>query len=272
MKNLWQLIKSPLLTAAFVLLGLFIWSSFSYLLPFQLPGSPVSKDALFTAEGTGEVTYVPDTALLYLGVSKTAATQEEAKNQANKIINQITEELKKLGIDKKYIKTTNFSVNENYDYGIMPAAEPMVVEDKMGIMPPSRSKVRGYVANANLEVRVKPLDKAERAIDVATKAGATQVGTSQLVLDEQKQKELESQARIEAIKNAKEKAKQISEAAGIRLGRVVSVQEGGGGYPVPYLMKAEGRTMDSSAPAPATQIEPGENKISLSVTLSYETR
>ena len=142
----------------------------------------------------------------------------------------------------------------------------------MMIVPPSRTKTNGYAANVSLEVRVTPLDKAEAAIDAATKAGATQVSTSQLVLDEKKQKELESQARLEAIKDAKEKAKALADAAGIRLGRVVDVQESGGGYPIPYMRTMELK-IDSagSAPVPPTQINPGENKISISVTLSYET-
>ena len=104
------------------------------------------------------------------------------------------------------------------------------------------------------------------------KAGATQVGTSQLILNEEKQKELENKTRIEAIKKAKEKAAEISKAAGIRLGRVVSVNENGGGYGMPYARTMELK-MDSAAamPVPATEINPGENKISVSVTLSFET-
>jgi uncharacterized protein YggE len=268
MKKVWNAIKTPLLTAVFVLLGLMLYHQFSYVLPF---GHSPNKNALFTADGTAEASYVPDTALLYLGVNKTAATQEEAKNEANKVINQITADLKKLGIAEKDIKTTNFSVNENYNYEVMPleATEPAVTGDKMTILP-RNPKARGYIASANLEVRVKPLDRAEQAIDAATKAGATQVGTSQMVLDEAKQKELEKQARLEAIKNAKEKAKEISDAAGIRLGRVVSVQESGGGGVRPYMMM---KSMDTTAAAEAvpTQLNPGENKVSVSVTLSFET-
>lgn len=261
-------LKTPLLTAAFVLAGLLLYSFASPFLPWRT--QPISKEALFTADGTAEVSYVPDTALLYLGVNKKAATQEEAKNEANKVINKIVEDLKKLGIDKKYIKTTNFSVNEDYDYSVMPV-DAVGTQEKMMIAPDRRPKIRGYVANASVEVRVKPLEKAEQAIDAATKAGATQVGTSQLIVDEEEQKKLEADARIQAITNAKVKAQEISKAAGIRLGRVVSVQEGGsGGYPRTMMLKAESAA-DATAPVPATELNAGENKISISVTLSYET-
>ena len=197
MKRFWQAIKTPLLTAIFVLLGLFLYVNFSYALPFGY--HPSNKDALFTADGTGEVTYTPDTSLIYLSVEKTANTQDEAKNEANKVIDQITGELKKLGIAEKDIKTTNFSVNQNYSSGI-------TAEEQKMIMPVRQTTPNGYIANASLEVRVKPLSKAQQAIDLATRVGATQVGTSQMVVDDAKQKDLEDQARLQAVKNAKEKA------------------------------------------------------------------
>ena len=268
MTNLWKNIRNPLLTAVFVLIGMFFYVNFSYALPFGF--HQTNKDAVFTADGTGEVSYTPDTALLYLSVEKTATTQDEAKNEANKVINQITADLKKLGVEEKNIKTTNFSVNPNYNNQPVSETSSSGASDKMMLMPIRITKGNGYTANASLEVRIKPLNKAEQAIDLATKDGVTQVGTSQMVLDDTKQKELENRARVEAIKNAKEKAKEISTAAGIRLGRVVSVQEGGGGYPRPMLMKADmaAGSMETSAP---TQLNPGENKVSVTVTLSYET-
>jgi|SRR6185369_1585632 len=260
MNNLWKNIKNPLLTAVFVLVGMFLYVNYSYALPFGYHSA--NKDAVFTSDGTGEVTYTPDTSLLYLSVEKAAATQDEAKNQANKIINQITADLKKLGVEEKNIKTTNFSVNPNYNNEISP-------EGKMMLMPVRQTTPNGFVANASLEVRVKPLSKAEQAIDIATKDGATQVGTSQMIVDDATQKELQSKARLAAIKNAKEKAKELADAAGIHLGRVVSIQENGGGYPRPMLMKADSAgTFEAIAP---TQLNPGENTISVTVTLSFET-
>jgi uncharacterized protein YggE len=266
MKKFWHAIKNPLITAAFVLLGMFLYVNFSYALPFGY--RQTNNNAMFTSDGTGEVTYTPDTALIYLSVNKTALTQESAKDQANEVINKITEELKKLGIAEKDIKTTGFSVGPNY--GNEPISADAEVSTKLMIAPERPTTGKGYTASVSLEVRVKPLDKAEQAIDVATKGGATQVGTYQMVIDEAKQKELEDQARIEAIKKAKEKAKSLADAAGIRLGRVVSVQDNtGGGYPRPMLLKMDAAA--ESFEAAPTQLNPGENTVSVSVTLSFET-
>ncbi len=270
MMKFWQAIKNPLLTALFVLLGMYLYVNFSYALPFGY--HQTNKDALFTADGRGEVTYTPDTSLIYLSVEKTATTQDEAKSEANKIIDQITADLKKLGVAEKDIKTTNLSVNPNYNNQPMSEAQPEsgTVSNKMVAIPVRPTTGNGYTANASLEVRVTPLDKAQQAIDAATKDGATQVGTSQMVVDNAKQKDLEDQARLQAVKNAKEKAQQLANAAGIHLGRVISVQENNGGFVRPMLMKTDMAQPLAVGSAP-TQLNPGENTISVSVTLSYET-
>ena len=71
--------------------------------------------------------------------------------------------------------------------------------------------------------------------------------------------------------NAKEKAKSLADAAGIRLGRVVDVQESGGGYPIPFMRTMELKAEDAAAAMPVTELNPGENKVSMTVVLSYET-
>lgn len=213
---------------------------------------------MFTVQGTGEVTAIPDTALLSLGVSKTASSVQTAQDQVNGIINKITTDLKALGVEEKNIKTVNYSVNPNYDYAS------------------GSQKITGYIVNADVQVRMKPIDKANEAIDISTKDGATNVGNIQFVIDEQERKKLEEEARKKAIGEAKSKAESISKVSGIRLGKLIDVQEtGGNNYPQPMAydsMKLEtANRAGGEAAVPPTQLNPGENKITSNVTLSYET-
>ena len=251
---MWQAVRTPLLTVLFVFIGLIAFLKLNGPVPFSVNSVSSIKESMFTVQGTGEVTAIPDTALLSLGVNKNASTVQAAQDQVNNIINQITTDMKNLGVEEKNIKTTNYSVNPNYDYS------------------GSTQRINGYVVNADIQVRLKPIDKANEAIDLATKAGATNVGGIQFVLDETKQKELEEEARKKAIEAAKAKAISISKVSGIGLGRLVDVQESGSGYqpPLPYAaMKAEDSRAGNAAPA--TELNPGENKVSSNVTLSYET-
>lgn len=251
---MWQSIRTPFLTVLFVFIGLVLFVKVVGPVPFTVNSVSSVKETMFTVQGTGEVAAIPDTALISLGVNKTAPTVESAQNQVNTIISKITADLRALGVEEKKIKTVNYSVNPNYDYTN------------------GSQKINGYVVNADIQVRLQPIDKANEAIDIATKDGATNVGGIQFVLDEKKQRELEEQARKEAIDAAKAKAQSISKVSGIKLGRLVDVQENGNGYqpPMQYsAMKAE----DSRAgqAVPPTELNPGENKVSSNVTLSYET-
>lgn len=221
-------------------------------------------------------------------LKKKAATVEAAKNEVNKIVNQLTNDLKALGVKEKDIKTTNFSVSSPYPYysADVPQADVVMESEavqsmpaqpeSMRIMPVPPVKPGGqklYAVNANIEVRVSPIETAEKAIDAATKAGANQIGGIQFVVNDAEQKKLEQQARKQAIENAKEKAKDIADAAGIKLGKVIDVQESFGGYPIAYGRAEMMLKSDSGQPtAPPTELNPGESKISISVTLSYETR
>ena len=89
------------------------------------------------------------------------------------------------------------------------------------------------------------------------------------VEDEEK---IKVEARKKAIENAKEKAKVLAKDLGVRLGKMVSFSESGGGYPI-YARTLEalgGGNGIVSAPSP--QIEPGEQEIRSIVTVTYEFR
>ncbi len=246
-------IKIPFFTILFLFLGVFLYTKFFGPIPFSVTSVVTTKQNLFTTQGTGEVAAIPDTALVSLGVNKEAATVEAAQTQVNGIINKITSDLKSLGVDPKNIKTTNYNVSPQYDYNS------------------GQQVARGYTVSANIEVKVTPIEKANQAIDIATKDGATQVGNVQFVLDDTKQKQLENQAREEAIKEAKEKASSIAKTAGITLGRIVDVQESTSGGIQPMYRTTDLKLESAGSEAPPTELNPGENKVSVTVSLSYET-
>src|SRR5258708_2234429 len=168
-------LRTPFFTILFIFLGLSLYTKFLGPIPFYVNNITTTKNDLFTVGGKREVSAIPDTAMISFGVNKTSSTVEDAKNQVNTIINKITDDLKQLGVDSKNITTTNYSVNPNYDYIS------------------GQQKPQGYTVDAQIEVKVTPIDKANDAIDTATKDGATQVGGAQFVVDDQKQKNLETQ-------------------------------------------------------------------------------
>ena len=163
----------------------------------------------------------------------------------------MTKDLKALGIDEKKIKTTNYSVYPNYDYR------------------EGGQRIRDYNVNATLEVEVTPIDKVNDAIDKATSAGANTIGGIQFTVDEEKKKELEREARKDAIDEAEKKAEELASDAGMRLGKIINIFESPGYEPGPIFLEAEGRG-GTKVVEPSTELQPGETAISVSVPLTYE--
>ncbi|MEK7571326.1 MAG: SIMPL domain-containing protein [Patescibacteria group bacterium] len=246
-------LKIPFFTVLFIFVGLLAYTKIFGPLPFSVTSTTTTKESLFTVQGTGEVTAIPDTAIVSLGVNKQATTVEVAKQQVDQIINKITEDVKAQGVEANNIKTTNYSVNPSYDWTS------------------GQQQLTGYQVDASIQVEVTPIDKANTVVDLATKDGATQVGGITFIVNEEKRKELQAEARKQAIAEAKEKAKALSSEADIRLGRIIDVQETDVNPVAPMRYEMSAMAKDSVEPAQTTELNPGENVITSMVTLSYET-
>lgn len=245
-------LKTPFFTVLFVFSLLYLFTTVFGPLPLSINSVTTNKSDLFTVTGEGEATAIPDTALLTLGVTKEASTVQQAQTEVNKIANKITEDLKNLGVQVKNIKTTNYSVNPNYDFSN------------------GRQTVSGYSVSQNMEVRLQPIEQANKALDLATAAGANAIGGITFVLDDKEQEKLEQSARKEAIASAKKKATETAALAGIRLGKIINVTESNN-FPVMPYAAAEMKLTDSAGGGEPTRVTPGENTVRITVSLSYQT-
>lgn len=227
---------------------LFVYTKLFGPFPFAVNSVQTTKQDLFQVTGQGSATAVPDTAHISFGVTKQAATVADAQNQTNTVVNAILAALKKLGINTKDLKTTNYSVNPNYS---------------------SSQTITGYTVTQNIDVKVQPLDKANQAIDTITKNGANLVGQVTFGFSDDMQKKLEDQARKDAVTKAKAQAQSLSQAAGVHLGPIINISENPT-TPEPLVrpMALEGKVQDTNT-AP-TEITPGTSEITTSVTLSYQ--
>ena len=70
---------------------------------------------------------------------------------------------------------------------------------------------------------------------------------------------------------AKEKAQSLARVSGLRLGRIIDVQENGAIRPVMFQEQSMNKVSGEGETTPPTQITPGENTVKVSITLSYET-
>ncbi len=104
-------------------------------------------------------------------------------------------------------------------------------------------------------------------IEGTTNAGANEVSDLQFTID--KEDELKAQARAEAINKAKTKAKELAQQLGIKLVRISNFSESG---LVPYFYSMKEAAPLGIGGGETPQIETGENKIEVTVSITYEIR
>jgi uncharacterized protein YggE len=240
---------------------LFVYLKLAGPIPFFINSVNTTKTDLFSSSGEGQVTAVPDQATINAGITDQATTVTEAQNKVNKTSDKIIQDVKKLGLSDKDIKTTNYSVNPNYSNEIVPMGGPM--------MGSGQQNIAGYTVTQNLEIKVKPIDKANKVVDVSTADGANLVGGVNFTFSDDLQKSLSKQATQQAVADAKNNAQTLANASGVRLGKIVNVIQNSN-QPRPVMMGGgiASKTLDQSAP---TNVTPGENTLTIDVVLYYET-
>ncbi|HEX6742286.1 MAG TPA: SIMPL domain-containing protein [Sphingomicrobium sp.] len=199
---------------------------------------------------TGEATRVPDVAVISAGVVTRAASARAALQQNAAQMERVRAALKRAGIADRDIQTSNISLNPEYRY----------VQDQ----PP---RLTGYSASNQLSVRFRDIAKSGDILDALVAEGANSINGPSLTID--KPDEALDEARTKALAVGRARADLYARALGMQVVRLVSVSESGGGYPVPPPMPV---MMEARAQAAGTKIDPGEQKLSVSLGMVFELR
>lgn len=218
----------------------------------EIDNRPDQQNAI-SVTGNGEVFVKPDVAQISLTVEKEAVSVIGAQEAATQAINKVVAFLKESKIEDKDIKTTNYNIYPRYDY-----------------LERSGRVLRGYVVSQTLDVKIRKIDEAGKILGGATMAGANQVGGINFTVDDMEA--IKRQARQEAINDAKEKAKQLVKDLEVRMGRLINYSEGGNNWiPLPYATRESALGMGGGGEI-APEIPSGENKVTISVTLTYQIK
>lgn len=213
------------------------------------------RDPVITVSGEGDASVAPDMAILSFSVVKQAQTAADALSENSKAMGDVQAALKKAGVADKDLQTSNFSVQPVYKQ----------FEPKDGIYIPP--EITGYQVTNGLTVRVRELAKLGEILDSSVRLGINQGGDIAFTND--KPEETVTEARKAAVADAIAKAKTLSEAAGVKLGRVLEISENmQRPMPVPpTMMRAAAMEKSDSVP-----IATGENtyKVNVNVTFALE--
>jgi uncharacterized protein YggE len=211
-------------------------------------------ETLLSLSASGEAATVPDLATMTMGVEASGKDAKAANQAATDKANAIVAALADFGVSKGDVQTSNVSLGR-VDFG------------------PRKGQ---YSASNTLTVRLHDVPRAGQAVAAATAAGANVLGGPSLQVDDPEK--ANRGAYIAAYKAARTRAEAYAEAAGMEIGRVIAIRdggEGGGGYrPM--------ATMDAAAPppviaqaaavAPPPAIMPGTNRTRVTVQVDFALR
>ncbi|MDO8577351.1 MAG: SIMPL domain-containing protein [Candidatus Wildermuthbacteria bacterium] len=219
-------------------------------------GKSIESSRSFTSKGEGKVVAIPDIAQFSFGVVTEGGTDVSGLQNENSIkANSVIDFLKVQGIESKDIKTESYSIEPRYQYFSCPF-------DRVEACPPA--EIVGYTVRNSVSVKMRDFTKIGSILSGTVERGANSVSQVSFGIDNTLG--LQQQARDEAIQKAKEEARRTAKAAGFRLGKLVSLNEGGYGVmPVFQISEAKG-----GATSPV--LEPGSQEVTVQVTLTYEIR
>lgn len=210
--------------------------------------APMAAPRTLIMSGQGEAKAVPDTATVSAGVTAQAATAATALAANTRAMNGVFAALKRLGVPDRAIQTSNFSVQPQYP----PYNQNGQQESR---------RIIGYEVSNQVNVRLEDVSRLGAALDALVTSGANNMsGISFTVRDPDA---LLTEARKDAVANATAKAKTYAAAAGVTLGRILSISENGGEAPRPVFM-AMAKAADS------VPVAAGETSITAGVSITWE--
>src|SRR5438270_2949024 len=197
---------------------------------------------------TGEVTRVPDVAIISAGVVSRSATATGALQDAANRMQRVLAALKRAGVEDRDVQTSNISLNPEYRY----------VENQ----PP---QLTGYTASNQLTIRFRDIRNSGKILDALVSQGANQINGPNLTID--KPEAALDEARARAVAAGRARAELYARSLGMRIVRVVSVSESGG-YAAPPPMPMYARA--EVAQAADTKIVPGGQKLQVTLAMTFE--
>lgn len=204
---------------------------------------------LLTIAASAEASRAPDIATVSTGVvTQSVEANTAMRNNAVKM-DKVMAALRAAGIAEHDIQTSGINLNPQYKYA--------------DNQPPT---IVGYQASNSVNVKVRELGKLGKVLDTLVAQGANQINGPTFGID--KPDAAYTEARIAAVKKAQAQAQTYADTLGLRVLRIISINEGGSSQPQPMPVM---RMMAAAAPMEKdTAVAAGETAVSVSVDIVFE--
>jgi len=213
------------------------------------PAADAARGVIVTS-GEGVVKAAPDRVWVSIAAESRARNPKEAQRANADAMSAVMQKLKTAGLPPDAIRTTSYDLQPEFDYAN------------------GRQTLRGYVARNMVEVRVDDVARAGDILDAAVGSGATSVSGVRFDLKDRVGAEREA-LRL-AVADARSRADAAASGAGLRVDRIVRIEEQRGVSPEPrpqVMMRQMAMEADRQTP-----ITPGELEVRATVTLTTSIR
>lgn len=214
-----------------------------------------------TVTGEATVSAAPDIAEVSLGIEAYGRAAEDAVATGRKRMQSVLEALSAAGVAERDVQTSVFDLSFERAGGDR-ELESAVQQDGDSLRGGDAQPAGRYRATNMVHITVREISRVGSVLDGAIAAGANTVHGISFALSEPGPQQLE--ARAAAVQDARRKARELAQAAGMEVGTVVSIRDTQSSGPQP--MGAMERGMGGQS----TPIQPGSVSFYSTVEVVYE--
>lgn len=204
---------------------------------------------LLSVSAQADAHRVPDIAMVSTGVVTQAADANAAMRANAAQMDKVMASIRAAGIADRDIQTSGINLNPQYRYA----------ENQ----PPT---ITGYQASNTVSLKIRDIGKLGKVLDALVASGANQVNGPSFEID--KPEAAYDEARRAALEKAQARAQMYATALGLKVRRIVSIDEGGGFQPprpMPMMaMSARGKESFDTA------VSPGETTLTANLSVVFE--
>jgi uncharacterized protein YggE len=210
-----------------------------------------------SVSGTAEVKVVPNEVVISMAVETNNMSLDKAREENDSKTSAVLSMARKYGIEEKFIQTSHMQVEPRFD-------------NRYNTYETER-KFLGYYVTKNITITLRDVSKFEKFIADALTLGtnyihSTDFGTTDL-------RKYKDQARLDAIRAAKEKATALAGELGQKIGKPITITEGSvqpiygylRGTMTSNMIRDEGQGADGGG-----SVAPGEIKVEANVNVTFE--
>jgi len=195
--------------------------------------------------GEGKVKVAPDQASISISIETKGTKADDVKRENDKKMDAVLKFIKSSNIAKEDYQTQRVSLNPNYDY---------------------EKKKHNYIATQTVQILLKDLSKYDALMEGLVDEGINRIDNVEFKTS--KLKELQSDARKLAVRDAKAKAEDFVSVLGQKVGKAILISDNTQSYvPQPRMYAMKSTSMDESATKETLAI--GEIEITANVSVNF---